>query len=87
MSDFLGIAQARGLKTCLYSGKDKSSISPVILERLDYLKYGPYMESKGGLGSPETNQVMEDLATGENITYKFSNVLPKNNIIRKEENA
>ena len=42
------------LKTCLYSGYKK--VDKDILSMLDYVKLGPYIESKGALDNPNTNQ-------------------------------
>ncbi len=42
------------VKTAWYSGKN--SVPPCALSYLDYLKTGPYIEEKGGLDSPYTNQ-------------------------------
>jgi anaerobic ribonucleoside-triphosphate reductase activating protein len=57
------------LKTCLYTGQ--VHVSDAILEHLDFVKYGPYVEKYGGLDSPTTNQRFYDLNTNKDITYKF----------------
>lgn len=68
------------LKTGWYSGKDK--LAPEInLTNWDYIKLGPYIESKGGLDSRDTNQRMyaygpmfSETTIGigwRNITYRF----------------
>ena len=65
----LKLVQSRGLKTCLYTGR--TLVSKSILEHLDYLKTGPWVESLGGLGSPKTNQKFINVPTGEDLTRAF----------------
>lgn len=49
----------RGLKTCWYSGRDlETALRYVGPNALDYLKVGPYIESRGPLDNPRTNQRM-----------------------------
>lgn len=67
--ELLDIAISKGFNTCLYTGL--TEVHPEIEERLTYVKYGPYVESLGGLTSKTTNQKMFDRRTGEDITYKF----------------
>ena len=72
------IIKSLGFKSALYTGKNESD-AIVYLEDFDYLKYGPYVESLGGLDSEDTNQHMLKVTkrfdrTGvsfEDITYKF----------------
>lgn len=52
--DAIDICRYEGLKTCLYTGKE--SVRWDILPKLNYLKLGPYVEERGGLSSPTTNQ-------------------------------
>ena len=61
-----------GIKTSWYSWR--STIPEDIdLENLDYIKIGPYIEEKGGLNNPDTNQIFYKITNGslEDITYKF----------------
>ena len=53
------IAHAEHLKTCLYTGYNSMSdlIKP-LLEELDYVKIGSFIQEKGPLTSPSTNQRM-----------------------------
>lgn len=44
------------LKTCIYSGNDNLNTFSELVEYLDYLKIGRYIEELGGLGSDYTNQ-------------------------------
>lgn len=67
--DKLKMAKQRGLSTCLYSGFD--SIPSRIVEHLDYLKTGPWIQHKGGLSDPNTNQRFLKVSTGEDLTYRF----------------
>ena len=63
--------QQRGLKVAVYSGQAKS---PLLWESsLDYLKLGPYIESKGGLDKRTTNQrfYRKTPEGWSDITYKF----------------
>lgn len=71
----IGYVKSKGLKTCLYSGKDYTLVD---IEHLDYLKEGPYIENLGGLDSPTTNQCMYQRQTDDgkyfywvDITHKF----------------
>lgn len=50
------IKRTTDLKTAVYSGADDFSIFLPVLPLLDYLKVGPYIEARGGLSSPTTNQ-------------------------------
>lgn len=70
----LKLAKSYGLKTCLYSGELKVNSS--IIEHLDYLKLGPWIEQLGGLNNVNTNQVFLDVKTNENLNYLFR---PKQN--------
>lgn len=49
-------ARSKGLKTCLYSGRD--SVLEPWMEIFDYVKLGSYQEEYGALDSPATNQRM-----------------------------
>lgn len=83
MAELIKYAWLNGYLTCLYTG---STDKDAILERcngfLDFIKIGPYIEEKGGLDSPTTNQkfyeiIYETDMTGgewveyEDITYKL----------------
>ncbi len=45
------------LKTAWYSGKEEVPEN-FDIKSMDYIKLGPYIEAKGGLKSPDTNQAM-----------------------------
>lgn len=70
---YLQICKQQGLKTALYSGHYDLAHLYDILQLLDYIKIGPYIEHCGGLKSTTTNQVMYKNENGElkDITYKF----------------
>ena len=66
------------LKVGWYSGEEE--ISPdILLTWFDYIKIGPYIEEKGPLNNPNTNQRMyqiiklKEKIIKEDITYKFWN--------------
>ena len=55
-------AKENNLKTCLYTGVDDiESINENIIEKLDYIKTGRYIEELGGLDKNSTNQRFFDL--------------------------
>lgn len=58
------------LKTCLYTGNDSiNSISRQIMDSLDYIKVGRYIEKLGGLDCNTTNQKMYDLNNNKEIFF------------------
>ena len=64
------------LKIAWWSGRSLLS-SRVSLANFDYIKLGPYIEAKGPLNKPTTNQILYKVnpkaenGIGENITKKF----------------
>ena len=71
--NFLGeIIKSNGKKSAWYSGKSKI-VNKVNLNNFDYIKIGPYIEEKGGLSNPNTNQKLYKIigTNLEDITYKF----------------
>ncbi len=69
LSELLDLAQARGLKTCLYTGLE--AVSPALQDRLDFLKTGPWRQELGGLDQLTTNQRMIAVKTGECLNARF----------------
>lgn len=69
---FLGYAKFQGLKTALYSGHELHQVPKPLLSALDYLKYGPYIAERGGLGSIITNQHLINLKTNESLNHYFT---------------
>lgn len=58
----------------LYTGLELSEIDEKILSLLNYIKTGPYIQSKGGLKSKTTNQRLYRLDKGEikeDLTHMF----------------
>lgn len=53
---FLKYIKDKGLKTCLYTGRELTYFKPEFLKNLDYIKVGRYIEKLGGLNEPGTNQ-------------------------------
>lgn len=69
--------RSRGLKSAWYIYKDTLQ-EGMHLSSFDYIKFGPYIESRGPLNNPNTNQKMFRIKHGadgaedlEDITYKF----------------
>ena len=64
------------LKTAWYSGRAVLS-DKIHLRNFDYIKLGPYIEAKGPLNKPTTNQILYKVdpkaanGIGEDITNKF----------------
>lgn len=50
------VKQASSVKTAWYSGRPAEPAKQENLGTLDYVKFGPYIESLGGLKSEKTNQ-------------------------------
>ena len=65
-------AKLSGLKVALYTGDDDPP--GYIWQLVDYLKTGPYIEARGGLASPDTNQVfyrIQRYTCADDWTRKF----------------
>lgn len=65
----LSQAVLKGFKTCLYTGEE--SISEALMEKLDFVKLGPWIASKGGLDQINTNQIYKNAKTGERLNHLF----------------
>ena len=71
------VVKAYGLKAALYTGKEQKEYFEWEKHfpcNWDYLKLGHYDKEKGGLDSPDTNQIMiarMDNGEVEDITYRF----------------
>jgi anaerobic ribonucleoside-triphosphate reductase activating protein len=68
--DYIDLAAESGFKTCLYTGL--VDVHPKLKRNLTYLKTGPWIESRGGLDSVDTNQVFRDLTTGTILNHLFT---------------
>lgn len=72
----------RGMKTSWYSGRDLHHARPV-LDALDFVKVGPYIDEFGPLDSPVTNQRFYSITHAEegtepeltDLTYRFRKVI------------
>lgn len=66
----LNKVKEKQIKTCLYTGKDSIDlISNSIIQQLDYIKIGRYIEELGGLDKQTTNQRMYDLKNNKEILF------------------
>jgi anaerobic ribonucleoside-triphosphate reductase activating protein len=61
-----------GFKTALYTGLEWELVDGRLKEKLDYLKYGPFIKEKGGLSSPNTNQRLIHLKTMKILNKYFT---------------
>ncbi|MDO4776874.1 MAG: anaerobic ribonucleoside-triphosphate reductase activating protein [Cardiobacteriaceae bacterium] len=68
--------RAAGLATCLYTGLEREELPPELLTSLDYLKTGRWIAARGGLDSPDTNQRLVDLRSGDVLNALFLKPLP-----------
>ena len=71
-ANFIKMISNNNLKTAWYSGKDYFP-NDLRLDQFDYIKIGSYIESLGGLRSPETNQRLFINVNGKlkDITVQF----------------
>jgi len=67
----LKIAKSLGLKTALYTGLPRKKVNTKIIEQLNFLKTGRWVEKLGGLSSETTNQKLINLQTGEILNKHF----------------
>lgn len=76
-----GIIKTKELKTAWYSGRQELS-EGIDLKNFDYIKLGPYIEEKGPLNNPNTNQrfyeicrvhKLPDAFVMKDVTSKFWN--------------
>jgi len=67
--EFLKMARAKCLKTCLYTGLD--NVSSDIIKELDFLKTGRWVSELGGLDKDTTNQKFINVHTGEVLNNLF----------------
>ena len=74
----LKYVKSKGLKTAWYSGNQQFPLpeEKELLDNLDYIKIGPYVEKLGDLTKKTTNQIFYRKSPNgvwEDITYKFRN--------------
>ena len=66
----LKIVKQRKLKTCLYTGKDFiNNFRYDVINNLDFIKTGKYIDELGGLNCSTTNQRMYDLNNNKEIFF------------------
>lgn len=53
----------KGLKCCLYTGMPLSFFKDDFIHMIDFIKVGPYIERKGTLNNPNTNQKFFEIKT------------------------
>lgn len=59
------IAKLRGFKVALYSGYELDELGPMLVDMLDYVKTGKYVEELGGINVKGTNQRLWKRVDGE----------------------
>ncbi|MBO7495916.1 MAG: anaerobic ribonucleoside-triphosphate reductase activating protein [Salinivirgaceae bacterium] len=69
----LATAKELGFDTCLYTGQE--TVSDEIKSNLTWLKTGPWVEEKGGLTCPSTNQRFVEVKTNKLINNQFLKTL------------
>ena len=68
------VCKEKGFRTALYSGFNLEHARKDLLDILDYIKVGPYIEEMGPLKNKNTNQRLYKIENGsikEDITYRF----------------
>lgn len=66
----INMANKKELKTCLYTGVDDiNMINKEIIEVLNYIKIGRYIEKYGGLDKNTTNQKFFDLKNNKEVFF------------------
>jgi len=68
------LVKSKGLKVALYTGLTEKQVFkkyPSLLDKLDFIKYGRWVEELGGLKSVITNQLLMDLKTKEILNKYF----------------
>ena len=76
IAELVKFCKMYGYLTCLYTGSNELDEIVDECEVLDFIKIGPYIEEKGGLDSPTTNQKFyeiiyeTDMVGGEWVEYE-----------------
>jgi len=70
--DLIDIAQKHSKKTALYTGLEWHQVPQILKNKLDYLKYGPFIQKLGGLNSKITNQRLINLKTNKILNSFFT---------------
>ena len=69
--EMIQVTKKHNKKIALYTGLQFDEIPQVLINNLDYLKYGPYIPKLGGLSSKTTNQRLINLTTNEELNSFF----------------
>lgn len=67
LTSFINHIKEKGIKVCLYTGRELPYFKVDFVQTLDYIKVGRYRERKGNLSSPTTNQRFYEVKDGELI--------------------
>ena len=60
------------MKVAIYSGRDE--VEPEMWDMFDYIKLGPYIEEKGPLENPNTNQKLYKIDRKNNQKIDITNM-------------
>jgi len=72
---YLICAKELGFKVALYSGYELKELPDYILDNVDYIKTGEYVEELGGLDSKTTNQILYKI--NYNTPQRFIDITTK----------
>lgn len=64
----------QNVKTAWYTGRKEVPLYDFPLELLDYIKLGPYIQERGPLDNPNTNQRLYELTTSKNHFTYFKDI-------------
>lgn len=84
LTSAINIVKENKLKVCIYTGENYEGNEEKfnkILENIDYIKFGPYIEELGGLDKETTNQRFYEVINGAlfaDKTYLFRKSWNKN---------
>ena len=84
LTSAINIVKENKLKACIYTGENYEGNEEKfnkILENIDYIKFGPYIEELGGLDKETTNQRFYEVINGAlfaDKTYLFRKSWNKN---------
>jgi anaerobic ribonucleoside-triphosphate reductase activating protein len=69
LTELLSTCRGEGFLTCLYTGLPR--VNDNLMNYLDYIKTGPYVDKLGGLESKDTNQVFLSVSDDKVLNSKF----------------
>lgn len=82
----LALIQSEGLRTALYTGLELEDLPDELLQKLTYVKVGPYIKERGPLNSATTNQKLIDLRTSQLLNHLFLKEDYKNDSFKRSAN-